>query len=103
MPDGRFKLCVSSMVRIDHFACPCDLIHMSSLQALLTVPKPAAARCRTCRVWGSLWTTGFIETEPGVRELAEEADPFIKKRLLRLASNYDAMTTPYATALFRPT
>ena len=28
-----------------------------------------------------------------IRQLAKEADPFIKKRLLRLASNYDAMTT----------
>jgi hypothetical protein len=32
-----------------------------------------------------------------VREIAKEADPFIRKRLLRLASNYDAMTTPYAS------
>jgi len=31
-----------------------------------------------------------------IRQLAKEADPFIKKRLLRLASNYDAMTTPFA-------
>jgi hypothetical protein len=31
-----------------------------------------------------------------IRELAKEADPFIRKRLLRLASNYDAMTTPRA-------
>ncbi|MBR1233508.1 hypothetical protein [Bradyrhizobium sp. AUGA SZCCT0182] len=31
-----------------------------------------------------------------IRQLANEADPFIKKRLLRLASNYDAMTTPFA-------
>jgi hypothetical protein len=31
-----------------------------------------------------------------IRQLANEADPFIKKRLLRLASNYDAMTTPLA-------
>lgn len=28
-----------------------------------------------------------------LRELASEADPFIRKRLLRLASNYDDMTT----------
>ena len=28
-----------------------------------------------------------------LRELATEADPFIKKRLLRLANNYDDMTT----------
>ena len=27
-----------------------------------------------------------------LRELATEADPFIKKRLLRLANNYDGMT-----------
>jgi hypothetical protein len=31
-----------------------------------------------------------------IRQLANEADPFVKKRLLRLASNYDAMTTPFA-------
>ena len=31
-----------------------------------------------------------------IRQLADEADPFIKKRLLRLASNYDAMTPPLA-------
>jgi hypothetical protein len=30
-----------------------------------------------------------------IRQLAKEADPFIKKRLLRLASNYDAMTTSW--------
>jgi hypothetical protein len=34
-----------------------------------------------------------------IRQLAKEADPFIKKRLLRLASNYDAMTTPFARGL----
>ena len=28
-----------------------------------------------------------------LRELADEADPVIKKRLLRLANNYDGMTT----------
>lgn len=28
-----------------------------------------------------------------LRELATEADPFIKKRLLRLANNYDDMVT----------
>jgi len=28
-----------------------------------------------------------------LRELAAEADPLIKRRLLRLASNYDDMTT----------
>lgn len=28
-----------------------------------------------------------------LRKLASEADPFIRKRLLRLASNYDDMTT----------
>jgi hypothetical protein len=31
-----------------------------------------------------------------IRELAKEADPFIRKRLLRLASNYEAMTTSRA-------
>jgi hypothetical protein len=29
--------------------------------------------------------------------VTNEADPFIKKRLLRLASNYDAITTPFAS------
>jgi hypothetical protein len=28
-----------------------------------------------------------------LRELANEADPLIKRRLLRLASNYDGLTT----------
>ena len=28
-----------------------------------------------------------------MREVATQADPFIKKRLLRLAGNYDAMIT----------
>ena len=35
----------------------------------------------------------YIDRARHLRELAKEADPFIKKRLLRLASNYDAMTT----------
>ena len=29
-----------------------------------------------------------------LRELANEADPLIKRRLLRLANNYENMTTP---------
>ena len=32
-----------------------------------------------------------------LRELAADADPFIKKRLLRLADNYDGMTTTKGT------
>ena len=32
-----------------------------------------------------------------LRELATEADPFIKKRLLRLADNYDGMTATKGT------
>lgn len=32
-----------------------------------------------------------------LRELAKEADPFIKKRLLHLANNYDDMTAPTTT------
>jgi hypothetical protein len=32
-----------------------------------------------------------------LRELATEADPFIKKRLLRLANNYDDMVTTKTT------
>ena len=40
------------------------------------------------------WTTTFIGIErASLRELATEADPFIKKRLLRLANNYDDMAT----------
>ena len=39
------------------------------------------------------WTTNFIGRERVLRELATEADPFIKKRLLRLANNYDDMAT----------
>ena len=36
----------------------------------------------------------FYENRARVlRELASEADPFIKKRLLRLAKNYEHMTT----------
>lgn len=38
----------------------------------------------------------YKERARHIRRLASEADPFIKKRLLRLASNYDAMTTPHA-------
>jgi hypothetical protein len=34
----------------------------------------------------------YEERARHIRELATWADPFIKKRLLRLASNYDAMT-----------
>ena len=36
----------------------------------------------------------YKERARHIRELANEADPFIKKRLLRLALNYDAMTMP---------
>jgi hypothetical protein len=36
----------------------------------------------------------YKERARHIRELANEADPFIKKRLLRLARNYDAMTIP---------
>jgi hypothetical protein len=32
-----------------------------------------------------------------LRELAHEADPLVKRRLLRLAHNYDGMTTTQAT------
>jgi hypothetical protein len=42
----------------------------------------------------------YKERARHIRELATWADPFIKKRLLRLASNYDAMTTrPRGTVL----
>jgi hypothetical protein len=37
-----------------------------------------------------------------IRQLAREADPFIKKRLLRLASNYDAMTTAWSNRADSP-
>jgi len=42
----------------------------------------------------------YKERARHTREVATQADPFIKKRLLRLASNYDAMTTrPRMTVL----
>jgi hypothetical protein len=42
----------------------------------------------------------YKERARHIREVATQADPFIKKRLLRLASNYDAMTTrPRVTVL----
>ena len=42
----------------------------------------------------------YKERARHIREVATWADPFIKKRLLRLASNYDAMTTrPRVTVL----
>ena len=42
----------------------------------------------------------YKERARHIREVAAGADPFIKKRLLRLASNYDAMTTrPRVTVL----
>jgi hypothetical protein len=37
-----------------------------------------------------------------LRELANEADPLIKKRLLRLANNYDDMTTTRGQRAERP-
>jgi hypothetical protein len=33
----------------------------------------------------------YIERARQIREVATQADPFIKERLLRLAGNYDAM------------
>jgi hypothetical protein len=33
----------------------------------------------------------YKERARQIRDLANEADPFIKKRLLRLARNYDAI------------
>lgn len=42
----------------------------------------------------------YKERARHIREVATQADPFIKKRLLRLANNYDAMTTrPRMTVL----
>jgi hypothetical protein len=35
----------------------------------------------------------YKERARQIREVATQADPFIKKRLLRLARNYDAMIT----------
>jgi hypothetical protein len=35
----------------------------------------------------------YRERARQIREVATQADPFIKKRLLRLAGNYDAMVT----------
>jgi hypothetical protein len=44
----------------------------------------------------------YKERARRIRELANEADPFIKKRLLRLARNYDAMTMPLGTGPSNP-
>jgi hypothetical protein len=38
----------------------------------------------------------YKERARHLRDLAGEADPFIKKRLLHLANNYDAMITSHA-------
>jgi hypothetical protein len=35
----------------------------------------------------------YRERARQIREVATQADPFIKRRLLRLAGNYDAMVT----------
>jgi hypothetical protein len=46
----------------------------------------------------------YRERARHIRELATHADPFIKNRLLRLASNYDAMIMRQkATAISNPT
>jgi hypothetical protein len=37
-----------------------------------------------------------------LRELANEADPLIKRRLLRLANNYDGLTTLHDQAEKKP-
>ena len=46
----------------------------------------------------------YRERARHIRELADNADPFIRKRLLRLAGNYDAMArrSPRATATVAP-
>ena len=44
----------------------------------------------------------YKERARHMRNLASEADPFIKRRLLILASNYDAMATPRAADTISP-
>ena len=65
---------------------------------MLTDPKPVAARFRTQHLGIGIFMDDAFYRDQAlyIRELAKEADPFIKQRLLRLASNYDAMTTPRA-------
>ena len=41
----------------------------------------------------------YKERARQLRELATQADPFIKQRLLRLAGNYDALITPTRPAV----
>jgi hypothetical protein len=41
----------------------------------------------------------YKERARQIREVATQADPFIKKRLLRLAGNYDAMITRTRSAV----
>jgi hypothetical protein len=45
----------------------------------------------------------YKERARHIRELADKADPFIRKRLLDLAGNYDSMVrrSPHATATAR--
>jgi hypothetical protein len=78
------------------FACRCDLIHISILQALLLVVGQQPQMPGLMYVGMFMDDTFYRDRARHIRELAKEADPVIKKRLLRLASNYDAMTTPYA-------
>jgi hypothetical protein len=49
-------------------------------------------------LWGRHMDERFYRDRARVlRELADEADPFIKKRLLLLAKNYEDLTTGQAT------
>lgn len=53
--------------------------------------------CVSCDASGIVMDAAFYkERARHMRNLASEADPFIKRRLLILASNYDAMATPRA-------
>ena len=57
----------------------------------------------SCEVSGFPMDAAFYkERARHMRNLASEADPFIKRRLLILANNYDAMATPRAAETISP-
>ena len=61
---------------------------MAAYRQVLTDPKPVAARFRTQHLGIGIFMddTFYRNQALHIRELAKEADPFIRKRLLRLAT-----------------
>lgn len=94
---NSFAVLPASSKLIDYFARPCNLIHISPLtggaRPLSNRHQPNHERS-VSRIY--MDDAFYRDRAMQIRELAKEADPFIKKRLLHLASNYEAMTTPRA-------